>query len=114
MSAIVVEKPMKKWWEIYQGDKECRFFKALCFGKFDWRTTDGICKEAKLSQNDVENICAKYLQVGVVQQHAKSPDKWRYWERAPKKKPDKGISGSDKERRIRGGSTPNQQPTTAP
>jgi len=98
-TTTVAQTP-KKWWQVYQGDRECRLFKALARGKHEWRTTDGLMKAAKLNQSEVETICAKYVTVGLIHQHSKEPGKWRYWERATAKKKQKGIADEDKSRRI--------------
>ena len=74
----------KKWWQVYNGDMECRLFKELARGVHEWRTTDGLAKKAKASPKEIEAICAKYLPLGIIQQHPREPEKWRYWERAPR------------------------------
>jgi len=96
-----------KWFDVYQGDKECRFFKALSRGKgannqtLEWRTTAGLMKAASLKQHDVEQIIQKYLPTGVVEQHSKEGDKFRYWANASKPKTKKGsISNDGKKRRV--------------
>jgi hypothetical protein len=85
---------------VYNGDKECRLFKVLARGDQDWRTTAGLVKASHLPQKDVEAICAKYVPLGIIQQHSKEPEKWRYWERATAKKAGGSISDDDKKRRI--------------
>jgi hypothetical protein len=57
-------------------------------------------KAAKLSQPEVETICAKYTHVGIISQHSKEPGKWRYWERVTKKKKQGSVADEDKKRRI--------------
>ena len=106
MTAIVT-KP-KRWHVVYQGDKECRLFKALARKKdkqgksLEYRTTSGLAKDAHLTQKEVESILAKYIPLGIVHQHSKEPNKFRYWENATKKKKKPGtISGDDKKRRIK-------------
>lgn len=100
MPATTMAAVPQKWHVVYQGDNECRFFQALARGQ-EWRTTDGLAKQAKLTKEQVEKICSKYEPLGMVQQHSKEPNKWRYWENAPKKKSTKGtISGDNKKQRV--------------
>jgi hypothetical protein len=106
MTATPTKKP-QPWHQVYQGDKECRFFKSLSRKKkntgelLEWRTTSGLAKDSNLTQKEVESIIAKYLSSGIVQQHSKEPEKFRYWANAKKRKKKSGsISGEDKKRRI--------------
>jgi hypothetical protein len=99
MSATATATP-RKWWQVYSGDKECRLFKELARGAHEWRTTDGLAKAAKVTVKDTEAICAKYVPLGIIQQHSKEPEKWRYWERATPKKKQGSVSDEDKKRRI--------------
>ena len=100
MSTTATATTPKKWWDVYNGDKECRLFKVLARGEHDWRTTDGLAKAAKISLKDVESICAKYVPLGIIRQHSKEPEKWQYWERATPKKKTGTISDDDKKRRV--------------
>ena len=72
MSDPVAVTP-KKWHTVYENDKECRLFKALERGTHEWRTTTGLMKAAKLTQVEVETICQKYVQVGIIHQHSNEP-----------------------------------------
>jgi len=106
-TAVAQPGSPQKWHQVYQGDKECKLFKALSRGRdgngnlLEWRTTTGLVKATKLTQAEVEAIIAKYLPTGIIQQHSKDPSKFRYWERASKKKSARGsISDTDKKRRI--------------
>jgi hypothetical protein len=75
----------KRWWQVYNGDGECRVFKEMARGVHDWHTTTGLAKATKLTPEKIEAIIAKYLPLGIIQQHPKEPDKWCYWERGRKK-----------------------------
>lgn len=100
MSGATAATP-PKWWNIYSGDKENRFFLALS-RSHEWRTMTGLTKDSRLSQKECEAIIAKYLPLGVIQQHSKEPEKFRYWENATKKKVKKlSLSDEDKRERIR-------------
>lgn len=81
------QQVLKKWWQVYSGDKEKRFFvgadgKSGLVRKqdYNWRSTDKLASEANLSKAEVEQIIDKYHKVGMVVQHAKDPEKWGYWE----------------------------------
>ena len=100
MSSVLAATP-KKWWQVYNGDRECRLFKVLSRDQnHEWRSTAGLAKSSKLSEKDVEAICAKYVPLGIIQQHSKDPDKWRYWERAEVKTVKKSVSQEDKDKRV--------------
>lgn len=78
----------KKWWNVYSGDKEKRFFVGkdgksglVRNDEFEWRSTDALAREAGLTKLEVEDIVAKYHKHGIVLQHTKDPEKWGYWER---------------------------------
>jgi len=92
---------LRHWWDFYQGDEECRFFKALSRSKYEWRTIEKLSKAANLSVKRTEQIAERYILTGEVQQHTKEPGKFRYWERASKKKKSKGsISSENKKKRV--------------
>lgn len=82
------QKILKKWWAVYNGDEEKRFFvgkdgnSGLCRNNgFDWRSTEALARESGLSKSRVEQIIDKYHKAGIVVQHAKDPEKWGYWEK---------------------------------
>ena len=96
----------KKWWEVAQTEPEIKFFRMLAretmAKRFDFRTMDAIIRETGLKPAVVENIIQKYLPTGIVEQHSKEPNKFRYWEAAKKRKKNKGsVAGADKEKRIK-------------
>lgn len=90
----------KPWWQIYQGDDECKFFKELARSKYDWRTTDSLAKAAALSSKRVEEIAQKYVLIGLVRTHSSEPGKWQYWERAAPKAKKGSVAGEDHKKRI--------------
>ncbi len=99
--------PPQKWYNVYANQKELKFFRELSRGNHEWRTTRGLVKKTKLSKVEIEHIVAKYLPSGIVQQHSKEPDKFRYWERAAKKKKKKGsIAEDNKKSRVKDAATP--------
>ena len=101
---------MKKWWQVYNGDKEKRFFvgkdgkSGLCrSSQFEWRSTDKLASEAGLTKAETEQIIDKYHKAGLVIQHAKDPEKWGYWEKvAPDaaNPPAKSVAQQDKDKRV--------------
>jgi hypothetical protein len=100
MSTVVNGNP-PKWWEVYQGDDEARLFRALARDEnHDWRTTQGLAKAAKLSQQRVEEIIKKYLPTGVVKNHPEDQNKWQYWERSKPKSAKGSVAEENKKKRI--------------
>lgn len=101
---------LKKWWEVYSGDEEKRFFvgkdgkSGLCRNnEFEWRSTDALAREAGLSKAKTEQIIDKYHKAGLVIQHSKDPEKWGYWERVNPQNANqtkKSVSDEDKDKRI--------------
>ena len=90
-----------KWHAVYRNDNECRFFKELSRGAFDWRTSDALAKKIGISVKEVEKIIQHYLPSGVVQQHSKEPGKFRYWERTDTKKKKVGsIAEEGQKKRV--------------
>lgn len=97
----VASKP-SKWWEVYEGDEECRFFKALArHPEYKWRTTETIAKLSKLSIKRVQEIVQKYLPTGIVRAHASDADKWQYWERADEKVTVGSVVSENQGKRIK-------------
>lgn len=102
------QQVLKKWWQVYSGDKEKRFFvgadgKSGLIRKpdYSWRTTDKLATEANLTKAEVEQIIDKYHKVGMVIQHAKDPEKWGYWENvATQTEGKKSIVDEDQDKRI--------------
>lgn len=101
---------VKKWWQVYAGDEEKRFFVGKD-GKsglvrspdFQWRSTDSIAREAGLTKAVTEQLIDKYLKAGMVFQHPKDPEKWGYWEKvAPHlgKAQAKSVADQDKDNRV--------------
>ena len=105
----------KKWWQVYNGDEEKRFFvgkdgkSGLIRGKdksgldFDWRSTESIARESGLTKLKTEQIINKYHKAGIVIQHQKDPEKWGYWEKvAPQlaNPTTKSVSDADKDKRA--------------
>ena len=93
----------KHWWDVYNGDEECRFFKALSRGMpgtEGWRTTDGLAKSAKLTDKRVEEIASHYVKQGLVQTHSSEAGKWRYWERAKPKKSADSLAKTNQKKRV--------------
>lgn len=79
------------WHEVYpqgtsEGNEEQRFFVALIRNpnpdaeSWTWRSTSQIAAAAKLTPLRVEEIAVKYLNKGMVFQHASNVDQWGYWE----------------------------------
>jgi hypothetical protein len=95
---------IRKWWQVYSGDEEKRFFVALSrHNEYIWRSTDKISQESGLTKIKVETIIAKYHKAGMVMQHPKDPEKWGYWERVAAnadKKKDLTVSETDKKKRL--------------
>ena len=100
---------LKKWWEVYAGDEEKRFFvgkdgqTGLARSKFEWRSTDALVKESGLSGAKVESIISKYHKAGMILQHPKNPEKWGYWERVDPKQDGQvkvNVVKADQEKRI--------------
>ncbi len=103
--------PPQKWYNVYANNDELIFFRELARGNHEWRTTRGLVKKTHLTKSKIEHIVAKYIPTGIVQQHSKEPDKFRYWERVTKKKKKKGsIAEDDKKRRIKDVATPTSNP----
>lgn len=88
------------WWEVYEGDEECRFFKALARSDHDWRTTDGLAKAARLTTKRCEEIALKYHKQGLVRSHSTEAGKWQYWEKAVPKKPKDPLVKENQKQRI--------------
>lgn len=84
-----------KWHTVYSNDLECRFFKELSRGAYEWRTSDSIAKKIGAKVAEVESVIKKYLPQGVVQQQSTDPTKFRYWERSPSKKKKSGTIAED-------------------
>lgn len=99
MSTTLAPTP-SKWWQVYQGDEECRFFKALSRSKHDWRTTDGIAKEARLTIKRTQEILQKYLPSGIVRPHQSDADKWQYWERGSSKPSQGTVVEENQKKRV--------------
>ena len=101
-------KKLKTWAEIFpqgtqEGDEEQRFFIALARNpKYDWRSTKAIIKESNLSQERVEELLEKYLNMGLIFGSETNEDHWAYWERVPDllKKDLRSISKKDKDGRV--------------
>lgn len=81
-------KSLKRWWQVYSGDKEKSFFVGkdgksglARHPEFEWRSTNKISEESGLTKTETEDIIAKYHKHGIVLQHPKDPEKWGYWER---------------------------------
>ncbi len=107
----------KKWWEVYGGDEEKRFFvgadgqSGLCrHGEFGWRSVDNIAKESNLSKIRVEEIISKYVKSGLVIQHKNDPEKWGYWERVGQKATTPDVVGNDKKDRVEKAKTSGGKP----
>lgn len=103
----------KKWWEVYSGDDEKRFFvgkdghsglirkKSKDGQEFKWRSTDMLSQESGLSKTVVEQIIDKYHKAGIVVQHHKDPEKWGYWENVAKEMSETKVSVSDEDKKDR-------------
>lgn len=102
MAMAQTQKSPQPWHKIYNGDDECRFFKAIARGTHEWRTIEGLAKAASLKESRVEEMCNKYLASGIIEQSQKDPTKFRYWERsqAGKKPAKKSIAQTGQEVRI--------------
>ena len=99
-----------KWWNIYSNPTEEKVLREMARGNHEWRTSSGIAKKTRLTEKQVETVILKFLPTGVVQSHSKEP-KYRYWERASKKRTKKGsIAGDNQKRRIKDASA-QQNPT---
>lgn len=100
MSTMTTNPP--KWWEVYQGDEECKVFKVLSRSdEFAWRTTDTIAKKTGLSVKRVQEIIQKYLPTGIIRQHQTDADKWQYWERASAKEKKDTIANENQKKRVK-------------
>ena len=74
-----------KWWAVYHGDEEKKFFTALCRDKdYSFRSISMIAKETKISEKRIEEIIDKYMKKGMVFQSPKNPEHFGYWERNEK------------------------------
>lgn len=95
------DSTIKKWWEVYTGDEECRFFKVLSrHPKFVWRSIDKIAKDAKISVARAEAIAEKYQLSGQVIQQQKDPTKYAYFLNVEKKAQKGTISKENKSKRV--------------
>jgi hypothetical protein len=98
----------KKWFQVYPqgtkaGDEEQKFFKAIArHPKYDWRSIASIHAETGLSKKRVEEIIAKYFNLGMVFQNPKNEDQWGYWELHKKLLPKTtvGIAAKDTKKRV--------------
>lgn len=102
-------KSQKKWWEVYSGDEEKKFFVGkdghsglVRNDDFHWRSTDALARESGLSKTKIEQIIDKYHKAGIVLQHEKDPEKWGYWENIKSKSinPKGSIVEEDQKDRI--------------
>lgn len=90
----------KYWWEVYQGDEECKLFKELSRAKEEWRTTKGLASRTGLTEKRTEEIISRYLKSGIIQAHSTDAGKWRYWERAGSKPKAKSIAKTNQDKRV--------------
>lgn len=101
---------IKKWWQVYGGDEEKRFFVGkdgksglVRNTEFEWRSTDALARESGLTKTRTEQIIDKYHKAGIVIQHQKDPEKWGYWEKVAPQLANpvkKSIAEDDKDKRA--------------
>lgn len=103
---------IKKWYEVYSGDDEKKFFvgsdgqSGLIRKKKDgkslsWRSVEALAKESGLTQKRVEEIINKYLSSGIVKQNPSNETLWGYhWNVKDDTPKPKSMGQTDKENRV--------------
>lgn len=97
----------QKWFNAYATPEELRFFigadrkSGLIRSSFDYRSTQALAKEGKLTLEEVERIVAKQLKAGVVVASTNKDDHYAYWERADAVPKKKSVAKADKDERVK-------------